>query len=391
MKKIINKIFVKVRAIMVLVSILAIIPMQSAQASETDVVNTIISVYNSILGVYADMVYQFDSQIAISMANNQSIIDFNSNVADELRKSVDVETFNAFAGIQAQNKKDIVSASIKAGDDVDINYANTGIFGVADDLIRQAKDIESQKNNALFNVEYLIGVDVYKDSAAKNNAIAYLEQTKSIAPPPPVIRLGATFDVPIVNSSDPKQKTATVGQKTPLSAKELDTLRKDLQNDQEYRNYKKSYRTLVAVRNMFLDNLQYSYQARLPQSNGKSLEQTRNEQVESRLTSEYYQNMSNATPGMVNREILFVLSEINNQLNEMRRQNERLIIMESVNSLNQIAQSSAVLTNTSQKIGLLIYCKVPANQNDSLCLTQSSGTSSQNQTDLLTPSTTSAT
>lgn len=366
MKKSIDKFLIKIGATMALGSTLIAIPIQNAHASDTtDLVGTIISVYNNMLGVYADMMFQFDSQIATYAANNKAIIDSNMN--DELKKSIDYETLGAFSGIQAQNKKDIVLVSMKAGDDVDINYANTSIYGIADDLMKQMENIEAQKNNSLFNIEYLIGPDVYKDATSKDNALIYLEHLKSIVPAPPVIRMGATFDVPISNPNDPAQKTITVGQKTPLSSKDLDNLRKDLQNDQDYRAYKKGYRAVVALRNMLLDNLQYSYHIRLPQTNGKSIEQMRNEQVNSRLTSDYYQKMSTASTDTVNREILFVLGEINSQLNTIRKQNERILLMSSTSALSQTATMGSVLNTNAQKIGQLIYCKVPANKNESIC------------------------
>jgi hypothetical protein len=387
MKKTINKFLTKISTTLMLSAMLTVVPIQSAQATDstTDIVSTIISAYNNMLGVYADMMFQFDSQIATYVANNQAII--NSNISDELKKSVDYETLNAFSGIQAQNKKDLLLVSIKAGDDVDINYANTSIYGIADDLIKQVQNVDSQKNNSLFNVEYLIGPDVYKDAAAQDNALAYLEHLKSTVPPPPVIRMGATFDVPISNPNDPTQKSITVGQKTPLTSSDLSILRKDLQNDQDYRSYKKGYRAIVAIRNMLLDNLQYSYQIRLPQSNGKSLEQMRNEQINSRLSSDYYQKMSTASTDTVNREMLFVLGEISSQLNAIRKQNERILIMNSTSALSQTSAMAAALTANSQKIGQLIYCKVPANKNESLCKASSTPDTSA-LTDQLTQITT---
>jgi hypothetical protein len=374
MKKTINKFFTKIKTALIVISILVTIPVRSAQAIEmpSNLIDVIISVYNSTLGIYADMAYQFDPQIANYIINNKAII--NSDVNSELKKSLDNETSNAFAGIQAQNKKNLSLTSIKAEDDVDLNYITTSMFGVTNDLSRQAIDAEAKKNNALFNVEYFIGPDIYKDTTAKDNATGYLEQLKNIAPSPPIIRIGSAFDVPIMNSTDPTQKAITIGQKSPLSSKELDNLRKDLLSNSDYRKYKKSYRSLIAIKNVFVDNLQYSYQIRLPQSNGKSVEQIRNEQINERLTSEYYQKMSTASPSTVNREILFVLAEISGQLNEVRRQNERIIIMNSIQALDQLSTTSLRLDNEAQKAGQFIYCKVKEyrkeKEKDPLCTSQ---------------------
>lgn len=387
MKKIIKKFTNKISAALIITSTLAITPIQSAKAAEiSDLINTVISVYNNMLAVYADAAYQFDPQIDIAMNNNKDIL--NTNINSAMKDYVDLETSNAFAGIRAQNKKDTLAANIKAGDDVDLNIKDISLFGGIDELSKQIKDAESQKNNYMFNVEYLLGPNVYSDTTAKNNAIAYLEQIKSISPPPPVIRIGATFDVPIMNMSDPNQKTATVGQKTPLTSKDLDKLRKDLQSDPIYRSYKKAYRSIVALRNLFLDNLHYSYQIRVPQSNGKSIEQMKDEQAASRLTPDYYQKMSTASPDTVGRETLFVLAEIRNELNEIRKQNERIIVMTSVNSLNQIAITVQNLNANAQQIGQLVYCKAPGNEEDPLCTQQSSSTISMEQ---LTPTSAPAT
>lgn len=371
MKKIIKKFTNKIGAALIITSALAITPIQSAKAAEiSDLINVVISVYNNMLAVYADAAYQFDPQIDIAMNNNQDIL--NTNIDSAMKNYVDLETSSAFAGIRAQSKKDTLAANIKAGDDVDLNTKDISLFGGVDELSKQIKDAESQKNNYMFNVEYLLGPSVYSDTTAKNNALAYLEQIKSVAPPPPVIRIGATFDVPVMNMNDPTQKTATVGQKTPLTSKDIDKLRKDLQSDPNYRSYKKTYRSIVALRNLFLDNLYYSYQIRLPQSNGKSIEQMKDEQAASRLTPDYYQQMSTASPDTVSRETLFVLAEISNELNEIRKQNERIIVMNSVNSLNQIAVTTQSLNAGASQIGQSVYCKAPGNEEDPLCTQQSS-------------------
>lgn len=378
MKKIAKKFINKISAVLIIISALAIIPMQAAKAAEiSDLINVIISVYNNILAVYADAAYQFDPQIDIAMKNNQNII--NANIDSAMKDYIDFETSNAFAGIRAQNKKDTLSTSIKAGDDIDLNTKDFSLFGGIDELSKQIKDVDSQKNNYMFNVEYLLGPNVYSDTTAKNNAMAYLEQIKSIAPPPSVIRIGATFEVPIMNINDPNQKTAIIGQKNPLTSKELDNLRKDLQSDPNYRSYKKNYRSIIALRNLFLDNLQYSYQIRVPLSNGKSIEQMKDEQAISRLTQDYYQKMSTSSTDTVSRETLFVLAEIRNELNEIRKQNERIIVMNSINSLNQITMTSQSLNAGAQKVGQIVYCKAPGNEKDPLCTQQNSQAISMEQ------------
>ena len=383
MKKKVTKFFNKIISAIIITIVLAATPAQSILASDTDIVNTIISVYNNLLGVYSDMLYQFDPQIPTYILNNQDIVNSNASIAAELRKSIDLETVSSFSGVKAQNQKEIWMANIKAGDDVDVNYANTNMFGVSEDMDKQLNDKEFQKNNAFFNVEYLIGADVYKDSFTKSNAMAYLERVKNNIPLPLVIRLGATFDVPINNPNDPTQKFITIGQKTPLSIKEVDNLRKELQNNQDYRDYKNKYRSLIAMRNMLLSNLQYSYLIRLPQASGKSIEQIRNDQVNNRLTSQYYERMSTASEAVISREILFVLSEINAQLNEIRKQNERTIIMNSVIGLSDQALFKVQSINgTVQRIGQLIYCKVPANKDETLC---NKSTTNQESTGVTAP------
>jgi hypothetical protein len=213
-----------------------------------------------------------------------------------------------------------------------------------------------------------LGPDSYSNQNAANNAQAFLAQIESLAPPPPVIRLAPKFDVPITNPNDPDQDTATVGDKKPLSADDLKKMRDALNQDKGYRDYKTGYRGIVATRGVYLNNLLRAYQERVPQVNGKSALQIRNEHINSRLSQDYYDKMSKASPATVARETLFVLAEISSQINALQKQQDIMLTMNSINGLSQLVIGSNTVNMQAKDIGQMLYCMDPGHRKDKLCV-----------------------
>ncbi len=387
MSRMISRVFVRTSLIVVAVFGLSIGPMQLAEAqtptSAMPVVVTGLSgrvikglyelykkalneIYNKALHTYKDLIYETDWQIPPTAANNMNRKTAEENAGEAVKKDSANEVVNDFAGIRARTEQQIDLLAKLAGDDVISGDQKGGIFSKPPANLKK-RNQQAMKGNAMFDVESLLGQDTYKNTEEINNAKDFLDQVKGYASPPPVIRLAPKFDVPIADPQDPSKDVVTIGSKKPLSIKEIKKLYDTLQTEPDYQEYKRTYRGIVAARSIYLDNLRHSFQKRIAQVGGKSALQIRNEQTDRRLNEKYYNEMAEASPATVARETLFVLAEINSQLNAIREQNERLIIMDSISGLNQLAISNTMLDLQAKKVGGIIYCSDPKHEKEEIC------------------------
>jgi len=320
--------------------------------------NSLGSAYNSGLKAYLALIYAPDPNLPATIDNMQNQDKANQAVAGAVQEASENAVVVAFAGVRDRTAAAAKLLDISAGDDVIQDVTDGSFFSpgvnVFDEINKAAV-----KNNAMFNVESLLGPDTYKDQDSEKKAISFLGQLVSYAPSPTVIRIGPIFDVPVSNPNDPTQDTISIGSDKKLTSKEIKDLQENiLQPSADYQKYKTTYRGVIAARSIYLNNLQRNYQERVPQVKGKSALELRNEQVNSRLTSDYYNQMAKATPATVARETLFVLAEINSQLNAMRNQNDRVIAMNSINGLGQMAITNTFLDMQAKNIGKLIVCNL---------------------------------
>ncbi|KPJ68077.1 MAG: hypothetical protein AMJ43_01340 [Coxiella sp. DG_40] len=323
-------------------------------------------IYNKALVTYKDLIYETDWQIPPTTANNANRKTAEENASEAVKKDSADEVANDFAGIRARTEQQIGLLTKLAGDDVISGEDKGGVFSKPPANLK-ARNEQAMKGNAIFDVESLLGPNTYKNTEEINDAENFLDQVKSYVSPPPVIRLAPKFDVPISDPEDPSKDVVTIGGKKPLSIKDIKKLYDMLQTKPDYQEYKRTYRGIVAARSIYLDNLRHSFQKRVAQVGGKSALQIRNEQTDRRLDEKYYNEMAKASPATVARETLFVLAEINSQLNAIREQNERMIIMDSINGLNQLAVSNTMLDLQAKKVGEIIYCNDPKHEKETIC------------------------
>lgn len=397
MSRIILRIFVKSSLIVIAVFGLSISKAQLAEAQVSpssmpvvvtgfsgEVVNALYQIYkkalseiyNKALVTYKDLVYETDWQIPPTAANNTNRKIAEGNAGEAAKKDSANEIVNDFAGIRTQTEQQIGLLSRLAGDDVIDANQSGGIFSIPFTDLKD-RNAQAMKGNAMFDIESLVGPDTYKNTEEINNAKNFLDQIKSYVSPPPVIRLSPKFDVPISDPENPSRDVVTIGSKKPLSVKEIQKLYDMLQTKPDYQDYKRIYRSVIAARSVYLDNLQYSFQKRVAQVGKKSALQIRNEQTDRRLNGNYYNEMAKASPATIARETLFVLAEINSQLNAIREQNERIIIMDSINGLNQLASSNTMLDMKAKDVGEIIYCSDPKHEKEGICTGQNETTLGQ--------------
>lgn len=214
--------------------------------------------------------------------------------------------------------------------------------------------------NQMFNASALIGTDNYSTATSAYNAESFIGHLKDIAPSPEVIRIsaGQDFDVPIMNLQDPNKAYSTLDKINTGQAQEL---LENLNKDPQYRNYKKTYRSYIAARSAYVNNLYKIYYERTPLANGKSILQLKNELAHSRLNNRYYLAMQKATPATIERQKLFLLAQISAQLNQLYNQNERILLTNTLNGIATLASNSQKLSVQAQTIGKLVvqkYCAV---------------------------------
>lgn len=361
--------------------VLAIGPMQLAQAETgggiiitglTEEVikalsNMYANFYNTALENYKDLAYEFDPQIPVTVVSNNSQNTANTAVDKTMQAQSSALVSSDFSGIREKTQQQLSLLTQPGEDDAIEGATSRGLFSGGGDAFKD-ENAKAKAGNVAFNVESLLGTDTYSDQNARNSAQAFLAQIENLAPPPPVIRLAPKFDVPITNPNDPDQDTATVGDKKPLSADDLKKMQDALNQDKGYRDYKTGYRGIVAARSLYLNNLLRAYQERVPQVNGKSALQIRNERVNGRLTQDYYDKMSKASPSTVARETLFVLAEISSQINALQKQQDIMIEMNSISGLNTLVLGSNMLNAQAKDIGQMLYCMDPGHRKDKLCV-----------------------
>ena len=372
----------KLIKVMVPVLALTVGSMQLAQADTTSGVtisgltsqvisalsNMYAGLYNQALDDYKALAYEFDTQIPITVVNNNAQNTANTAVDKATQEQSAQTVKDSFAGIRAKTQEQLTLLEQPGEDDVIEGAASKSFFTGTSDAFK-AENEKAKAGNAAFNIESLLGPNTYTNQKAMDDAQAFLTQLNSLAPSPTVIRLAPKFDVPIADPDDPSKDVATIGGKKALSADELKKMRDTLQEDKAYREYKRSYRGVIAARSIYLNNLLHSYQERVPQVGDKSALQIRDDKINGRLTQEYYDKMSKASPATVSRESLFVLAEISSQLNALREQQNLMIEMNSISGLNQLYLTSKMLDMQAKDIGKKIYCMDPEHEKEKICTT----------------------
>ncbi len=119
-----------------------------------------------------------------------------------------------------------------------------------------------------------------------------------------------------------------------------------LQQSQEWMDFELYRRHLVSVQTAGLANLYYLYNQRVPDSNGNS-PQLLSDQIASWRTSskQWYTDMATALPTVLLREQVFMLAEIQRDLHEMRKENQRILASEAILLLRGTALSKSILAD----------------------------------------------
>lgn len=187
----------------------------------------------------------------------------------------------------------------------------------------------SVEGDTKMDIDTLAGPLYYKDDAEKQKAFDYIQFV-----------------------------TSTVDPLSEINLSELSAAKREkLDSSDAGRKYKRYLRGLVATRSIALNNLYELYAERVQvpglgelagMSDGEKNKDASPEQVDHYLATrrvespEWYEDMAKAAPPTVNRETLAVLAEMNRQLYQLHMDNQKIITLLSVISLQNI-QTNKVL------------------------------------------------
>lgn len=136
----------------------------------------------------------------------------------------------------------------------------------------------------------------------------------------------------------------------------------EIQNSQDFQQYRAALRAYAAAQSVGASNLYQLMAERIPQKdlgtkaglttkNISALQLAHYLATRRSQNKEWYEQMATASPATVQRETLFILAELRQQLFEMQQQNERLLATLSVMQMQQNYQLNKLnLMQLEQKV-----------------------------------------
>lgn len=208
---------------------------------------------------------------------------------------------------------------------------------------------ESLGNNAVINMNGLLQPKQYTDEEA-NVAKGIIQTLETLTPLPDIIEIKTEFRVPV----EGKDELQTIK----LAKKDFNKYINTLNNNSKYIEYKKAYRSAILSRSVLFGNVLRSYEERIPQEQykGKSIAQLDYDSATWRLNQDYYNKIQDATPVAIQRENLYLLSELRYDLYKLRQQNERMLLLQSILGLQMSNMSDLDKDSKIKQIGKIMYC-----------------------------------
>lgn len=155
----------------------------------------------------------------------------------------------------------------------------------------------------------------------------------------------------------------------------------------EWQDFAQTRRHIVAAQSAGLSNLYYLAKLRTADPKTQQSPQSLSDQIAYWRTTpppqdsgqnSWYMQMQTALPAMVARETLFVLAEMQRELHDMRKENQRLLAIQSIMQISSLSPSKQILnvklTQVQNKVGN-ITAPPPTTSSTSSSSSSSSGTS----------------
>lgn len=311
---------------------------------------------------------QLAAPVRITNTDDFTTIAKNSNI-DLLLKIADENWYSDDVAPKIEDWKKMEAAKIDA---------LKSLQGILDtDVIAQAQTsptLESLlpkstngNNTDMLNIEKFLGTEEYSDAAL---AQKYMDYLNNLAPIAPLLNLNS---LPHGELGVTLMFSAGEGTTTPLQFSKLsdnynsfNKLQTALNNDPTYKAYLADRRSNIAARSLFLSNIVKAYNKRkILEGKTKSIARMEKEEIYTRLQGDYYSKIQSAAPATIQRETLLLLAKISQQLYEMQQTQERMLVMQSFNGLQNLKPT--INTLNEQTLSRLIYCFLPENQATTTC------------------------
>ncbi len=321
-----------------LLPLVAFFPIQSQAATLEDVVKevkemreNIVDWLSSAKDLYLEYLFEANPSYPATLAANTS----RPSIDDKVNELAEADIKSALIQDKTDYNKRLLS-SLQASD------SSAQTEKKSSSLFANSKDEEQQKKSGdeNLNVGSLLTPLTYDSDQAKNAASRFIQFSTGINEPLSVINISNL-------NADQKKK--------------LD----DTPAGRDYRVY---LRSLVAARSIAMDNILRMYAERLPVENlGKEAGIPDKDKVDASplqvqeykatrrvTTPSWYQAMSKAAPATVERETLFVLAEIREQLYRMQQDNQRVILLLSIMELQNMQTNKVLDKNKEDEIRRLL-------------------------------------
>lgn len=157
-----------------------------------------------------------------------------------------------------------------------------------------------------------------------------------------------------------------------ISNSKFEELTAPNKNRPAYIGYLLKYRSYMAARSLFLNNIWYSLakRSKLDTKSNKSLAEIDRDQAYWRLKEKtkgkdgkedqpsYYDNLKKATSIDIQRDTAMMLAEMNRRLYELQQTEERVLLTQSVAGLSNMSSSQATIDQQAKMVSTFIGCSL---------------------------------
>lgn len=344
----------------------AVMPMP--ELCDNCVTNALLSNHNNFMNLMFDYFYKFESEVSNAIKPTyKDLLQISASVDQKISASV--------ANLVSYYLKD---TSIKIEDQTKVAKGEKTATKYDEYVFTDGKKA-SDDVSAFMNIDSLLLPKQYTEQQ-KEQAKGVIKVLETLTPLPDVIEVTKDFYVNVEGKSDPERIKFN-------TTKDYDAFVKKIENNKKYLDYKKSYRSAILARSVLFGNILRLYQERLPLADdkrGKSIAQLDYDSATWRLDPTYREliqgnktkKIEPATPVTIEREMLYLLTELRYDLYQLRQQNERILLLQSMLGLQMSSMSELDKDTKMKQIGKILYCTLVGEEKDSICKDNSQNMSS---------------
>jgi hypothetical protein len=332
-------------------------PPPSGPLNIINAINSIRASIDSIVNLVATYIFQTPPNIGRELVTNNTL----STTPETVKQTVSTLTQQDIQNTLSPNTENpnlnlLTLSTVRASDTV---LPTLTLFGVPSPFLtnnfQQNLQTALVQGNANFNFQSLVTPLVYNSKEMQNYALNFIRFISGWGTPISNVNLG----------SYPESQ---------LSLKQ----KIEIQNSGEYQSFSVARRQLVAQQSSALSVLYNIYSRRMPiptinaVDTGLNVANPSAAQIEDynatwRTSSPtWYTQMSTASPANIQREILFVLAEMQLELHRMHLENEHMLALTAITQLANLQTGKQMLTVQEKRVQEVISDQAKANAEQGL-------------------------